>query len=66
MGTGVEQNLTVLTVNYAGTTKPEAAQTGYMGFLPGQNMLLQMYYQSLLETFRDDSENCVETFDQWL
>jgi hypothetical protein len=66
VGAGCEQNLTVMTVNYAGTSKPPAAQTGYMGFLPGQNMLLQMYYQSLLETFRDDSEGGAETFDQWL
>ena len=45
--------------------KPQS-QWSKTGFLPGQNLLLQMYYQSLLETERDDDARGVETFDQWL
>ena len=64
-GTGVEQNLTAVQVSYAGTQKPQGTWA-HQGFIPGQNLLSQMYYNSLLEGGRDDLLGGPETFDQWL
>ena len=52
-------------VTYAGMMKPKN-RYDKLGFLPGQNLLTQIYYQSLLESKRDDLIGGPETFDQWL
>jgi hypothetical protein len=65
VGTGVEQNLTTIQINYAGMIRPPSRPNS-MGFTSSSDLLVQMYLQSLWETRRGNESGGVETMDQWL